>query len=207
MVTGPLAVLIRIFGLQSYPVAAHVLSWLFFAAFVVGFLWSNVGVYSDLRGELDEANRRLHALSVRLKQASADEYFSLEGDDPAPIQRALEIHLIVAIRNGDGQHSRTLEVEECTCDVPNASLRCVSFGVEAKSPRGIFNTPSPYKTVSGGEISDATLHAMFEILIWNTPIAAEVRGAVRLKDNSGTPFELPFDAVVRRNDPIHCKLW
>ncbi len=194
-ISAPLAVGISVFGAQSHPV----LRWLPSIAFGGGFVVSNLATYSAMRNRLDEALRRLQDLTAVLKQVRAGEYLTLPVDKSKASRHSLVIEFLIAFKNGDGHDSRSVEVENCTCDISSATLESLKFFGDPYSP--VASPPGPYRAIDAGKSIDIVANASFLIPYDVTPISSnEVNGTLFLKDNRGIAFKLPFRTPILRNE-------
>ncbi len=194
-ITAPLAVGISVFGAQSHPV----LRWLPSIAFGGGFVVSNLATYSAMRNRLDEMLRQLHDLTAVLKQVRAGEYLTLSADKSKASRHSLVIEFLIAFKNGDGHDSRSVEVENCTCDVSNATLESLKFFGDPYSP--VASPPGPYRAIDAGKSIDIVANASFLIPYDVTPISCnEINGTLFLKDNRGIALKLSFRTPIMRNE-------
>jgi hypothetical protein len=196
-ITAPLGVATALFG----PHVPPSLRWAPLGAFLLGFVLSNIDAYSAVKKQAEEVNKCLRDLTARVKQVQAGEHFLIDGNQSRSIRHTLVIEFLVAFRNGDGQYSRTVEVENCTCNVANASLEDLKFLGDPHS--SLASPPGPYRNIDAGNSGDAVVNAAFNLPENMRSIEEkEIRGVLYFVDSRGQSIEADFLAPLLRNEPV-----
>jgi hypothetical protein len=197
LITAPLSVLTSVVGPHNHPV----LRWLPLGALSLGFVLSNIDVYSALKSQSEEAERRLHDLIATVKGALAGEHFTIKLDGSQPDRHTLVIEMILALKNPDGQHERSIEVRECVCNLPNLTKESVQFMGDPNSI--LYSPPGPYRSIGAGSSVDVIVKAVFDVLVSDKIASDEVSGFLSIVDNRGLKIDLPFDTLIISNAPVH----
>lgn len=196
-ITAPLGVATALYSSHVPPT----FRWAPPGAFLLGFVLSNIDAYSAVKEKAEELNKRLRDLTVRVKQVQSGEHFLIDGDQPRSIRQTLVIEFLVAFRNVDGQSSRTVEIENCKCNVAEASLEDLKFLGDPHS--SLTSPPGPYRSIDAGHIGDAVINATFNLPEDMRAIEEkEIRGVLYFVDSRGQSIEVDFLTPLLRNEPV-----
>jgi len=195
-ITAPLGVVTPFF-----PHLPPIFRWAPLFAFFLGFIVSNIDAYSAVKKQADDVINSFRDLSVKIKEVGAGEHFLVDGSQSQLIRHTLVIEFLVGIRNGDGQYSRTVEVENCTCNIANARLEYLRF---LGDPHSSLASPSgPYRNIDAGNSCDAVVNAVFNLPEDMPQIKEQdIRGVLSFVDSRGQSIQADFFTPLLRNEPV-----
>jgi hypothetical protein len=170
-------------------------------AFAIGFVCSNVTAFSRAVIRAEDAERKLAGLWVEIESVTAGEHLrTKESLYEGPPHHSVVIELRLVARNRDGQNACSIELLGCDANLSDGQPATLYFLPEIDQTS--INR-DPRRLIPSGDMKTLTVMAIYNLALTETHIEqGSVVGTLRLSDNRGTKFNVPFSSSLIKN-PIH----
>lgn len=168
-------------------------------AFLVGFIYSNVDAFSRAVARAESAENKLTGLSLEIESASAGEHIHIKDDlYDGPVHHHVVIDVRLMAVNRDGQNTSSIQLLACNNNLEHGQLDQLYFVAEV-------HQTSLEKDPRTRVIANGAMRPLHVIAVYSfSPVEkyieqTNVNGSLRLRDNRGTAFDVPFSASLIKN--------